>query len=215
MNRGKPRDAVADAPNEIVEIGVLVLRDAVKHVLEQAPDQLPLSVLVTVHLADIMEQVVQAFEHGLPVAMKATKVTDDPARAKRSEPDAEPARTVFNDRLRSIETDIGDLLNPTGRKRGRPTDVVADALNEIGRVGVPALRDANRSVLRQVPPSIEVAAYLPGIMDQVVQAFEQRLVVAMKAGSTWHYETQRKVARPTRAKRDADRRRRKKTDRSG
>jgi hypothetical protein len=46
-------------------------------------------------------------------------------------------------------------------------------------------------------------------MDQVVQAFEQRLLVGMRAGSKWHYKNQRKANDPAHAMRDADRRRRK------
>jgi hypothetical protein len=184
-NRGRPKDAVADARNEIVEVGVLVLRDAIL-------EQVPLSVQVAV-----MEPVVQEFERRLTVAMKAAA-------------DAEPAAAV-NDRLGAIETRIGELLNRTGVKRGRPRDAVADALNQIDNIGVLVLRDAIKSVLKQVPRSVQVVVNLPDIMDQVVPAFEQRLVVVIKAGGMWHYETQRKVVDARHAMKSA-RRRRKKSD---
>ncbi len=65
--RGRPRDAHADALNELSEVGVLVLQEAIKTVQETLPEKMSLDILVAVNL--VMDQVVREFGQLLPLSL--------------------------------------------------------------------------------------------------------------------------------------------------
>jgi hypothetical protein len=128
------------------------------------------------------------------------------------EPNADPDDAVLKDRLQAIETKLDELLIRSDRKRGRPRDAVADAVSAVSDAAVEVLQKAIEHVLEDMPLGVQVAVNMAAIMDQVVQEFGRLLPVALKAGSAWHYEKQRKVADPARAERSGTRRRRNKID---
>ena len=127
------------------------------------------------------------------------------------EPDAEPDdASVKDDKLRTIEAKLDELLIRSDRKRGRPRDARADAFNELSEVGVRVLQEAKKAVQETVPLGVQVAVNLPAILDQVEQEFGRLLSVAMKAAGAWHYKKERKVqGDDARAMRSARRRRNK------
>jgi hypothetical protein len=125
------------------------------------------------------------------------------------DPAAEPDDASVEDELQTIKAQLDELLLRTRETRGRDRDARADALNELGEVGVLVLQEAIKDVLKTVPLGVQVAANLPAVMDQIVQAFERRLPVAMKAAGTWSYKYRRKVSDPARAWRSGQRRRNK------